>query len=117
MGTGKAAAFMCFMVTWLVLLPQQLEGYISCGSIVRNLVPCIGYARNGGMSVPQQCCNGARMAMAMASSTPDRRQACTCIKNFTPMVPGIQYNLVNKIAEECGVSLLFEISPDIDCSM
>ncbi|OVA17276.1 Plant lipid transfer protein/Par allergen [Macleaya cordata] len=101
-----------FMVAFMA---RQSEGYISCDDVIGSLMPCVDYARYGG-TVSEQCCSAVRQLSHMARSTEDRQQVCACGKGYAPLVPGLNFNFINKIPKKCGVHLSLNISPDIDCS-
>ncbi|KAJ4713493.1 Non-specific lipid-transfer protein [Melia azedarach] len=40
----------------------------------------------------------------------------TCIKNGAAMIPGLDYDRVNKLPGICGTSCNFTLTHDLDCS-
>ncbi|KAE8695002.1 Non-specific lipid-transfer protein [Hibiscus syriacus] len=104
----------CVMVLCLVV-GTPLAGAITCGQVTTSLAPCIVYLRSGG-NVPPGCCKGIRDLNSAATSTPDRKTACNCIKNAAGSIPGINYNLASGLPGKCGVNIPYKISPSTDCN-
>lgn len=97
------------------LLAGGVEAAVSCGQVTEWLTPCISYAFYGG-KVAAECCSGIKSLISASTTTEDRRNACTCIKNAVSAMPGINYDLVAKLPEKCGTTVPYTISPSTDCS-
>jgi hypothetical protein len=69
-----------------------------------------------GGEVPQACCGGIKNIVATASSTTDRRAACTCLKNVARGVGAGPYlSRAAGLPGRCGVQLPYKISPNVNC--
>ncbi|KAK1284057.1 Non-specific lipid-transfer protein 4 [Acorus calamus] len=95
--------------------PQRVEAALSCGTVYSDLSMCLPYLSSGGV-VPQPCCDGVRSLNAAARTTPDRQQACACLKQAAASIPpqGLQY--ASSLPGKCGVTTPYPISPSTDCS-
>ncbi|KAL3536611.1 hypothetical protein ACH5RR_005072 [Cinchona calisaya] len=108
-----AAAVMLVMLVMLVVGRFDADAVVtSCGQVVRDLLPCVGYLKNGGL-VSGSCCGGVRKLKADAKTTADRQRACRCLKGASA---GIKVGNAQSLPGKCGVSIPYKISPSIDCS-
>ena len=105
----------CVVLMCMVVSAPSAQAAISCATVVSKLAPCLGYLRSGG-PVPAQCCNGVRSLNNAATTTPDRQQACKCMKSTASTVSGIDINNASTLPSKCGVNIPYKISPDTDCS-
>ncbi|CAM0954998.1 unnamed protein product [Alopecurus aequalis] len=115
---GRAVAPALLVVAALLavvaLAPRGANAALSCSTVFNTLRPCAGYVQSGG-AVPQACCGGIKNLMSRASSTPDRRAVCTCLKT----VAGVGEPYISRAAGlpgRCGVQLPYRISPNVDCN-
>ncbi len=88
---------------------------VSCGQVVVAVGPCLAYVRGAGPLTPG-CCNGVRSLNSRASSTPDRQQACACLKQLAGGIPGLKPALALGLPGKCNVNVPFPISTSTDCS-
>lgn len=108
-----------FAILALLLLSLQLiqnsQAAIQCSDVIKALTPCISYLRSGSGSPSSACCSGVSTLASSASTTADRRAACSCIESA---VPKIKPNTVaaQGLPGSCGVSLPFTVSTSLDCS-
>ncbi|KAL5714700.1 hypothetical protein ACHQM5_016625 [Ranunculus cassubicifolius] len=101
---------MVALACMLVLAPHTEA--ITCGQVAGGLASCIPYLRSGG-SVPPACCAGVRSLNSAAKTTPDRRTACTCLKNLgKSFTSGYAVSLPGK----CGVNIGYPISQSVNCA-
>ena len=112
---GMMMKALCVMVAFMVLSAPYTEATISCGQVVTNLAPCLGYLRSGGQ-IPGPCCNGVKSLNAAAKSTPDRKAACGCLKSAYSANPGLNAANAAGLPGKCGVNIPYKISPNTDCS-
>ncbi|KAI4356143.1 hypothetical protein L6164_000190 [Bauhinia variegata] len=117
MAKAIVAVFLCLTVMCLALGPPKAEAAVTCGQVVRYLMPCVSYVTNGG-NVPAECCNGIRSLYGMAQTTQDRRSVCSCIKGAINGIPytGTNIGLAASLPGKCGVNIPYQISPNTDCS-
>jgi hypothetical protein len=93
----------------------RAESAISCGTVVSYLSPCIAYAR-GQRPLSAGCCSGVKGLNAAAQTTPDRQQACACLKSASAGISGLNPTTTAGIPSKCGVNIPYAISPSTDCS-
>ncbi|KAL4561105.1 hypothetical protein LXL04_033267 [Taraxacum kok-saghyz] len=104
----------CVVVACMVVSAPYANA-ISCGQVVSNLAPCLGYLNNGG-DVPSGCCSGVSALNNAAKSTPDRQTACGCLKSAYAANSGINPANAASLPGKCGVNIPYKISPSTDCS-
>lgn len=107
-----AAVVMC-----MVVVSQHVEvvGALTCGQVTGALTQCLGYLLGKGVLQPL-CCDGVKNLNNLARSTPDRQQACVCLKKLAASVRGLNYALASSLPGKCGVSIPYQISPSTDCT-
>ncbi|KAJ9132044.1 hypothetical protein P3X46_034558 [Hevea brasiliensis] len=115
MACSMATKLACVLLMCLVVGEPLAYAAITCGDVTSKLAPCISYLRGIG-TLPSDCCSGVKALNSEAKTTPDRQDACKCLKSSAANVPGLNYSLASGLAGKCGVSLPFTISPNIDCS-
>ena len=103
-----------FLLSILVVASNPVLATITCQQVTQAVSPCIGYARTGG-TVPPDCCNGVRNLNSAAKSTPDRQQACICLKQMSS-IPGINMTIVSGIPGKCNINIGYPIAMSTDCS-
>ncbi|KAJ4907483.1 Non-specific lipid-transfer protein 4 [Raphanus sativus] len=101
--------FTCLVLT--VCIVASVDAAISCGTVGSSLAPCAGYLVNGG-AVPAPCCAGVSKLNSMAKTTPDRQQACKCLK---AAAKGINPSLASSLPGKCRVSIPYPISMNTNC--
>ncbi|CAL0328346.1 unnamed protein product [Lupinus luteus] len=90
------------MIISMVLgLVPLAYGAIPCGQIQLKIAPCLGYVRGPGGPAPGPCCNGVRAVNNEARTTPDRQDACKCLKNTVLSIPGINLATIAGIPAKC----------------
>uniref|UniRef100_A0A1D1XU58 Non-specific lipid-transfer protein n=1 Tax=Anthurium amnicola TaxID=1678845 RepID=A0A1D1XU58_9ARAE len=95
--------------------PHGVVSAVTCVQVTAYMAPCAGYVRGGG-AMPPSCCSGVRGLNSAARTTPDRRQACACLKSLMASVSGLKPGFVAGIPSKCGVRVPYRISPSMDCS-
>ncbi|KAI3983235.1 hypothetical protein MKX01_020494 [Papaver californicum] len=108
----------CVMVVLAVIqsMFQPSSAAITCTQVVQSLGPCATYITG---SVPQPapaCCTGITTLRGMATTTPDKRFACNCVKTATASNPNIRDDAVSSLPGKCGVQLPYAISRNFDCN-
>ena len=115
---GRAAVLVvaALLAVVVALAPRGADAALSCSTVYNTLMPCLGYVQSGG-AVPQACCGGIKSLVSTASSTSDRRAACTCLKNVAAAASGGPY--IGRAAGfpgRCRVQLPFKIDPKVNCN-
>ncbi|KAK8619359.1 hypothetical protein V6N13_133321 [Hibiscus sabdariffa] len=116
MASSMSLKLACVVVLCLVVGAPLAQGAITCGQVASSVAPCIGYLRGSGGRVPAGCCSGIKSLNAAAKTTPDRQEACKCLKSAAGSISGINYGLAGSLPGQCGVSIPYKISPSTDCS-
>ncbi|KAJ0246310.1 Bifunctional inhibitor/plant lipid transfer protein/seed storage helical domain-containing protein [Hirschfeldia incana] len=101
--------FTCLILT--VCIVASVDAAISCGTVASSLAPCAGYLSNGG-AVPPPCCAGVKKLNGMAQTTPDRQQACKCLK---AAAKSINPSLASSLPGKCSVNIPYPISMSTNC--
>ncbi|KAI4356140.1 hypothetical protein L6164_000187 [Bauhinia variegata] len=89
---------------------------ITCSQSQGVVLPCLGYLRNGGATVPASCCGAVRNLNNLAKTKPDRQTVCRCLEAVLKVIPGIKPAVVGGIPGKCGIHFSFQISPTMDCN-
>ncbi|CAH8383631.1 unnamed protein product [Eruca vesicaria subsp. sativa] len=101
--------FTCLVLT--VCIVASVDAAISCGTVASSLAPCAGYLSKGG-AVPAPCCAGVKNLNGMAQTTPDRQQACRCLK---AAAKSINPSLASSLPGKCGAKIPYPISMSTNC--
>jgi hypothetical protein len=100
------------------LAPPGASAALSCSTVYTTLMPCLGYVQSGG-AVPRACCGGIKKLVSTARSTPDRRAACTCLKNAAAAAGAAGGTYISRAAGlpgRCKVQVPFKIGPNVNCN-
>ncbi|KAJ0980476.1 hypothetical protein J5N97_008731 [Dioscorea zingiberensis] len=89
---------------------------ISCVDVDLALKPCVPYLVGQSAEPAKACCDGIMHLKDLATTTPDRRAACTCMKDAASHLPGLKDSAVTALPLKCNVPLPYPISPSVDCS-
>ncbi|XP_071689795.1 non-specific lipid-transfer protein-like [Rutidosis leptorrhynchoides] len=107
------------MVLCLVVAVCMIEPYaeaMTCGQVATSLAPCINYLTKGAAPLPPACCTGVQGLNKAASSTPDRKTVCSCLKQMYASTPNVNLAKASSLPGQCGVNIPYKISPSTDCS-
>ncbi|KAK1284058.1 hypothetical protein QJS10_CPB21g01584 [Acorus calamus] len=66
-----------------------------------------------GGTIPSGCCSGIRGLNSAARTTPDRQQACSCLKS---LAHGANPSYAKSIPSKCGINIPYSFNPNIDCT-
>ncbi|CAL5005440.1 unnamed protein product [Urochloa decumbens] len=102
-----AAALLAAAATWS-------EAATTCAEVSSTMSPCFAYARGAVTIGP--CCAAVRDLAAAATTTAERRFACSCLKAAAARVSGLDAGTAAKIPARCAVKIPYTISATIDCS-
>ncbi|KAL2326683.1 hypothetical protein Fmac_025741 [Flemingia macrophylla] len=105
---------MVVMCTFLSIRMGNAD--LSCPQVLFTVAPCLSYLRGSGGEVPSLCCYGVNILNNEASNTPDRQEACRCLKVVVQNLPGLNLTALAALPANCGVNLPFKITPSIDCN-
>ncbi|GAB4828398.1 hypothetical protein Ancab_035396 [Ancistrocladus abbreviatus] len=114
-GMLKAAysVLLCMAVVSVALQPHA-EAAMMFSQVVKTVLPCMNYMRNGGL-IPATCCDGLQSSNNAAKTTPHRRTACACLVQ-AGKAAGVNFAYVDQLPGKCGISLGYKITPNFDCS-
>ncbi|XP_059651016.1 non-specific lipid-transfer protein 8-like [Cornus florida] len=112
--SSQAVSFMSILMLLLLLAPSS-EAAIACSDVIKDLRPCLSYLQSGSGKPPATCCAGVSALASAAKTTADKQTACNCIKNATSKV-SVKPELAKALPSNCGISLSFTVSPNVDCS-
>ena len=107
----------CLVLACMIVAgPITANAALTCGTVNSNVAPCIGYITQGG-PLPRACCTGVSKLNSMARTTPDRQQACRCLKTAASALgPSLNAGRAAGIPKACGVSVPFPISTNTNCN-
>ncbi|GLJ47362.1 hypothetical protein SUGI_0999660 [Cryptomeria japonica] len=99
-----------------LIISSGVNAAISCSTVTSDLSPCLSYVTGGSSQPSGGCCSGVRTLNAAASTTPDRRAACSCIKTIANSAPGFRWDRAGSLPGQCGVNVGFPITPSVNCA-
>nr|WEA82707.1 nonspecific lipid transfer protein 12 [Solanum melongena]WJJ08756.1 nsLTP12 [Solanum melongena] len=110
----KHLSFILLLIC-MVVAPPRAKALMTCDTVYDGVHPCLSYVLFGG-SVPIECCNGLESLIASAITTADRQSACSCVKSLASHATDEELSRAASLPGQCGASVPFEISPNVDCS-
>ena len=107
----------CMVLACMIVAgPITANALMSCGTVNGNLAGCIAYLTRGA-PLTQGCCNGVTNLKNMASTTPDRQQACRCLQSAAKAVgPGLNTARAAGLPSACKVNIPYKISTSTNCN-
>ncbi|KAF0916573.1 hypothetical protein E2562_007648 [Oryza meyeriana var. granulata] len=116
MAARRMALVAVVAVLAALVVAERASAAVSCGDVTSAIAPCLSYV-TGRMSGPSSsCCSGVKSLNSKASSSADRRTACSCLKSMAGSVRSLNMGNAASIPSKCGVSVAFPISTSVDCS-
>ena len=115
MARTSASALIMVACLLLAVVVRPGSAAITCGQVASALRPCLPYLRANGPLI-LGCCNGVRGLNNLAQTTPDRQQACNCLKTIAARTPNLVPALTAGLPGKCGVSVGYPISTSTDCT-
>ncbi|CAN6194924.1 unnamed protein product [Urochloa humidicola] len=110
------SAFAFVLLVALAFQQQQVaRADIACPDVLSDMEPCLSFLQGDGTTPSGQCCAGARSVYAAADTTAERRATCECLKTAYRQI-NAQLSAAQALPDDCGLSLPYTITPDIDCS-
>ncbi|RLN11473.1 non-specific lipid-transfer protein 1-like [Panicum miliaceum] len=88
---------------------------IACPAVLQDMTPCLPFLQGGDGRPSGACCAGVRSLYASADTTAERRATCECLKTAYRQVQA-QLSAAQALPDDCGLSLPYVITPDIDCN-
>ncbi|KAL2899904.1 IWF1': Non-specific lipid-transfer protein [Bienertia sinuspersici] len=99
----------------MVVAAPHAEAAMSCGTVTKNIAPCIAYLK-GGSGPSAACCSGVKALNSLAATPADKKTACSCLKSAASSMKGLDQKKAAGLPGSCGVSIPYSISPQTDCS-
>uniref|UniRef100_A0A0E0LCD0 Non-specific lipid-transfer protein n=1 Tax=Oryza punctata TaxID=4537 RepID=A0A0E0LCD0_ORYPU len=102
----------------LLLSLRQLEADdVSCSDVIADVTPCLGFLQGDDDHPSGECCDGLSSLVAAAATTEDRQAACECLKSaVSGQFTAVEAAPARDLPADCGLSLPYTFSPDVDCS-
>ncbi|KAL6520845.1 hypothetical protein OROGR_017414 [Orobanche gracilis] len=97
----------------MVFVAPHAEG-LTCSTVVKNLLPCRTYLRNGG-NVPASCCSGARSLHSAANTSYDRQLACRCMK-VAARAYRVKPQYAAAVPSKCSVNIGYAVDFNTNCN-
>ncbi|XP_062232794.1 non-specific lipid-transfer protein 1-like [Phragmites australis] len=100
-----------------MLAVQQLavRADIACSDVLNDLSPCLGFLQGDEDRPSGACCAGVATLYAAADTKAERQATCECLKAAYRQV-NANISAARELPGDCGLSLPYIISPDIDCT-
>ncbi|KAK4416156.1 Non-specific lipid-transfer protein 8 [Sesamum alatum] len=115
MAYSSTPAIRLVAATLVVVLLVAPATAITCSDVIKDLQPCVNYLKSGSGAPPAACCAGASNLASTATTTADKQTACSCLKSAAQNI-SLKPELAKSLPGNCGISLPFEVSPNVDCS-
>ncbi|VAI77155.1 non-specific lipid-transfer protein 4.1-like [Triticum urartu] len=112
---AKASSLTVLLLLALALQQLEADMSMSCSGMLSDLSPCLGFLQGEEDYPSADCCDGASSLVAAAATTADRQEACECLKSAAGE-GSAEATAARDLPADCGLSLPFTISPDVDCS-
>ena len=103
------------IAAFLFISSPRAESAVTCSSVASAISPCLGYIRGQG-ALTGACCSGVKGLAAAATTPPDRRTACSCLKSMAGKISGLNPSLAKGLPGKCGASVPYVISTSTDCT-
>ncbi|XP_004242229.1 non-specific lipid-transfer protein 1-like [Solanum lycopersicum] len=116
MATSPRVMLLLFiLIIYMVAAPPPAKAVITCDTVYDGVKPCLNYVLFGGI-VSTDCCNGLESVIASATTIADHQSTCSCIKSLASQATDDELSRAASIPGQCGATIPFEISPNVDCS-
>ncbi|KAF2309007.1 hypothetical protein GH714_000060 [Hevea brasiliensis] len=110
MACSMATKLACVLLMCLVVGEPLAYAAITCGDVTTKLAPCISYLRGTG-TLSSDCCSGVKALNSEAKTTPDRQDACKCLKTSAANVPGLNYSLASGLLANVVLAFPSQLAP------
>ncbi|KAF6155119.1 hypothetical protein GIB67_011850 [Kingdonia uniflora] len=112
MKVGICVLAVLAMVQFMAEPGQALD----CATVVAPLGQCLPYLKGENPVPAGGCCSGLQGLQGSLKTTPDRQDACNCIKTAGAQYMGaIKDEALTGLITKCNVALSFPISKKVDC--
>ncbi|WCJ27833.1 Non-specific lipid-transfer protein [Euphorbia peplus] len=111
---GIKLAFFVVAIIVIAGAMSTTQGSVTCGQVSSSLTPCLNYLKSGGVPTIE-CCNGVKAINNAAQTTPDRQQACNCLKSAAKTF-GVNEAFAGSLPSKCDVNIPYKISFSTNCA-
>ncbi|XP_062230100.1 non-specific lipid-transfer protein 1-like [Phragmites australis] len=112
---NKNSAFAALLLAMLGVQLLAVQADIRCTDVLNDLSPCRGFLQGDVDHPSAACCHGVTTLYAAADTMAERQATCECLKAAYGQV-NADLSAAQELPGDCGLSLSYTISPDIDCS-
>ncbi|CAN6221149.1 unnamed protein product [Urochloa humidicola] len=109
------SAIAVVLLSALAFQQQLARAAITCPDVVNDMEPCLSFLQGDGAFPSAECCNGVRALYAAVDTTIERQATCECLKTSYRQI-NAQLSAAQALPDDCGLSLPYTITPDVDCS-
>ncbi|CAN6194925.1 unnamed protein product [Urochloa humidicola] len=110
------SAIAVVLLAALAFQQQLARAAITCPDVVNDMEPCLSFLQGDGAFPSAECCNGVRALYAAANTKADRQATCECLKTAYRQI-NAQLSAAQALPDDCGLSLPYPVTPDVDCTM
>lgn len=110
---AKLSMIFVAVVVWMMLVTPHAQS-ISCQTVVKGLLPCRTFLKQGG-ALPESCCNGVRSLNSAANTPSARRTACQCMK-VAAKAYKVKPQYAAVVPSKCNVNIGYAISYNTNCN-
>ncbi|ONK76292.1 uncharacterized protein A4U43_C03F26080 [Asparagus officinalis] len=114
--SSLSAAFAFLLLAMAHLMIIEPSQAINCMDVDLALRQCVPYLTGQATDPSAACCDGISQIKSMATTTPDRQAACSCMKAAAAHLPGLVDSAVSALPAKCNVPLPYPISASVDCT-
>ncbi|KAI3867072.1 hypothetical protein MKW92_032426 [Papaver armeniacum] len=82
----------------------------------KSLVQFMPYLVGSASHPVTACCDGVKQIKVLATTTDEKSQACSCVKDAVNKCQNIKKDAASRLPTKCGVTLAYPISKNIDWS-
>ncbi|KAL6876436.1 hypothetical protein ACP4OV_013008 [Aristida adscensionis] len=111
----KSLAFAFVLLAMLMLQKVAVEAEVDCSGVLSGLSPCLDFVQGDDEQPSAACCAGVNQLFDAGESVDDRQATCECLKSAYSQV-NVDLSAAKSLPGDCGLSLTYTISPDMDCS-
>ena len=115
MARGSAAALVLVVVAMANLMAEPARA-INCVDVDMALRQCVPYLTGQAAEPAAACCAGIAHLKNIATTTPERQAACSCVKEAASHLSGLKDDAVSTLPAKCNAPLPYPISAAVDCT-
>jgi len=114
-GSGKVSSYCMGVVASMMVLGVAMSE-LTCLDMNPVMKACGDYAKNGGETVPLDCCMLIIELRNKAMSTHSQQTTCRCLQEAAQSSPDhINHEAYSSLPSRCGVTFPYQFSLTMDC--